>query len=151
MTRTIPPALRVLSLVAGLDSTTLLLMSEHGELPRLDAAIFADTQAEPQHVYDTLEWLTAAVTIPILRISQGNLEADMLTKAASGTAKSQNYPPFFVRKDDGNKGAPLHRRCTSDYKIMPIRRAIRALLGIGPRGGCAASGSSNGSASPWMT
>ena len=44
--------LRVLSLGAGVQSTTLLLMSELGELPLLDAAIFADTQSEPSVAFD---------------------------------------------------------------------------------------------------
>ena len=36
--------LDVLSLGAGVQSTTVLLMSCLGELPKLDAAVFADTQ-----------------------------------------------------------------------------------------------------------
>lgn len=34
--------LRVLSLGAGVQSSVLLLMSCRGELPKLDAAVFAD-------------------------------------------------------------------------------------------------------------
>ena len=37
------PVLNVLSLGAGVQSSTLLLMSCRGVLPKLDAAIFADT------------------------------------------------------------------------------------------------------------
>src|SRR5580693_1262892 len=48
---------RVLSLGAGWQSTTLLLMSIKGELPMLDAWVFADTQYEPEAVYAHLEWL----------------------------------------------------------------------------------------------
>ena len=41
--------LRVLSLGAGVQSTTLALMAAHGEIgPMPDAAIFADTGWEPQ-------------------------------------------------------------------------------------------------------
>lgn len=42
------PRLKVLSLGAGVQSTTVLLMSWAGELPPLDCAIFADTGWEPQ-------------------------------------------------------------------------------------------------------
>ncbi len=49
--------LRVLSLGAGVQSTTLALMIEKGEIPMVDAAIFADTGAEPKAVYDHLDWL----------------------------------------------------------------------------------------------
>ena len=41
------PTLRILSLGAGVQSSVVLLMSIKGILPRLDAAIFADTQWEP--------------------------------------------------------------------------------------------------------
>ena len=53
--------IKVLSLGAGVRSSTVLLMSYHGELPLLDAAIFADTQWEPKAVYEHLEWLKQEV------------------------------------------------------------------------------------------
>ena len=129
---------RVLSLGAGLDSTTLLLLSEHGEVPRLDAAIFADTMAEPAYVYETLEWLMATVRIPIYRVSAGNLEADILAVAASQeklTAGFRGQPPFYVQNAPNldyataDSGGTLWRKCTKDYKIAPIRGKIRELLG----------------------
>ena len=45
----------VLSFGAGVQSTTLLLLSCDGLLPRLDHVIFADTQWEPQAVYRHLD------------------------------------------------------------------------------------------------
>ena len=144
--RTTPPALRVLSLGVGLQSTTLLLMSQHDELPRLDAAFFADTEAEPVAVYETLEWVTAVVDIPIYRVSAGNLGAAVLDTAHRGalgqhlTAGHVGQPPFWV-KNAPNKdyatavsGGALWRKCTADYKIIPIRRKIRELLGVKPIG-----------------
>lgn len=47
----------ILNLGAGVQSTTLYLMSMHGQLPRFDIAIFADTGEEPQAVYTHLDWL----------------------------------------------------------------------------------------------
>lgn len=41
-----PRTVRVLSLGAGVQSSTLLLMAVHGEI-QIDRAIFADTQSEP--------------------------------------------------------------------------------------------------------
>ena len=49
---------RFLSLGVGIDSVTVYRLSEHGILPRLDGAIFADTMAEPRGVYETLEDFT---------------------------------------------------------------------------------------------
>ena len=45
----------VLSFGAGVQSTTLLMMSLAGELPPLDAVVFADTGWEPRAVYAHLE------------------------------------------------------------------------------------------------
>ena len=49
--------LRILNLGAGVQSTTLYLMSIEGLVPAFDWAIFADTQEEPAAVYQHLEWL----------------------------------------------------------------------------------------------
>ena len=65
-----PPTLRLLSLGAGVQSTTLLLMSLCGELPKLDAAIFADTGWEPARVYEHLERITAEAERGGVRISR---------------------------------------------------------------------------------
>lgn len=47
-----PIRLRVLSLGAGVQSTTLVLMAAHGVVgPMPDCAIFADTGWEPKAVY----------------------------------------------------------------------------------------------------
>ena len=51
------PNLRVLSLGAGVQSSTLALMIEKGEIPMVDCAIFADVKGEPQEVYKWLDWL----------------------------------------------------------------------------------------------
>ena len=50
-----PPIMHVISLGAGVQSTTMALMAAHGEIePMPDAAIFADTGAEPKAVYTPL-------------------------------------------------------------------------------------------------
>ncbi|ETA02416.1 hypothetical protein CcI156_10935 [Frankia sp. CcI156] len=49
------PTIRVLSLGAGIQSTTLALLAVEAALPRPDAAIFADTGWEPRAVYEHLD------------------------------------------------------------------------------------------------
>lgn len=57
--------LRVLSLGAGVQSTTLALMAAHGEIgPMPDCAIFADTGWEPAAVYEHLAWLRSPNVLP---------------------------------------------------------------------------------------
>jgi hypothetical protein len=130
----------ILSLGAGVQSTTLLLMALHGELkPNPDCAIFADTGAEPERVYRHLEQLEAIASsygFPIYRASAGNLRLDLL-QATSGYSRRVANPPFFVK--GGAPGNPqskgtLRRKCTGDYKIDVIIQAIRRLvLDLKPR------------------
>src|SRR4051794_37218529 len=84
---TVPePRLRILSLGAGVQSTTVLLLALCGEFPhRLDCAIFADTGWEPKGVYEHLQWLEGKAKeggIPVHRVSAGNLKQDLLDAVA---------------------------------------------------------------------
>ena len=74
---------RILSLGAGVQSTTVLLMSIAGELPKIDHAIFADTGWEPTAVYEHLDWLEGwaiAAGVKIHRVSNGNIRDDAITR-----------------------------------------------------------------------
>jgi hypothetical protein len=131
--------LRILSLGAGVQSSALLLMSIRGELPKIDHAIFADTQWEPKDVYDHLAWLESeakSAGIPVHRVTRGNLRQDAIEfrqhrKSVDG--KRYASIPLFVQNPDGSGGI-IRRQCTSEYKIEPIERFIkRELLGIMPK------------------
>lgn len=120
---TATPTLVALSLGAGVQSTTLALLAEEGVLPKPDMAIFADTGWEPADVYTHLDRLTAALSYPVIRVSKGNLRDDALNP-------DHRYAsvPYFVRNADGSEGMG-RRQCTSEYKLTPIRRKVRELLG----------------------
>ena len=78
------PALRVLSLGAGQQSSTVLLLACHGRIPRFDLAIFADTRWEPAAVYrhlDRLAAIAADTGIEVVRVSRGDIRADALNPA----------------------------------------------------------------------
>lgn len=162
------PTKRLLSLGAGVQSTTLLLMSLHGELPKLDAAIFADTGWEPAHVYEHLAKVTAEAErggVRVIRVSKGNLRDDATDpehRYASIPYFTQGEPgpcrrcgatgrTFLIDTDlpdspgnrlesprkcprcrgtgrDDGKGIG-RRQCTSEYKLAPIGRKVRELLG----------------------
>lgn len=125
--------LRILSLGAGVQSTTLALMAARGEIAPLDYAIFADTQSEPQAVYDHLERLRApgVLPFPVLVVSKGSLRQEILD-ACAGKHGAWGRPPLFVANPDGTAGQ-TRRQCTQDYKLDPIYRKVRELAGIKPR------------------
>ena len=56
-------ALVVISLGAGVQSSTMALMAASGELPRPDCAIFADTGYEPKSVMRYLEFLKKVLSL----------------------------------------------------------------------------------------
>ncbi|RBQ14185.1 hypothetical protein DP939_42200 [Spongiactinospora rosea] len=119
------PALRALSLGAGVQSTTLLLLSAAGVIPRFDVAIFADTGWEPAAVYAHLDRLDGLVgrEIPIRRVSAGDIRRDALDPDHHFVSM-----PLFALGPDGERGM-ARRQCTREYKIAPIKAAVRALLG----------------------
>lgn len=117
------PALRILNWGLGQDSTTIALLAEHGELPPFDAIIWADTQQEPQEVYDTLAWVQPLLTPPVYRVTAGDIGAEVVATLA-GTRGRVAHPPFYIAGH-----GPLKRDCTQDYKVVPIRQQIRRLLG----------------------
>lgn len=120
------PTLRLLSLGAGVQSTTLALLAVEGRLPSLDAAIFADTGWEPAAVYEHLGRLEAALTeagVPVHRVSSGNLRDDAINPGHRYASV-----PYFVLNPDGSDGMG-RRQCTSEYKLAPINRKVRELLG----------------------
>lgn len=123
-----PVSLRVISLGAGVQSSTMYLMACAGELrPTPDVAIFADTQAEPSWVYQQLDYLDSLRAIPIHRVTAGDLgQAVELVPASTGQRFAS--VPFWVKTDDGRGMGKRH--CTHDYKLEPIQREIRRLLGL---------------------
>jgi len=122
-------ALRILSLGAGVQSSTLALMIEHGELPPIDAAVFADVKGEPKKVYEWLEYLKTKITsYPIHIVSWRDLKQDILD-AAKGEYKAFTAPFYTKNTVTGKKGL-LRRQCTNSYKVQPVIQEIRRLLGL---------------------
>jgi hypothetical protein len=121
------PLARALSFGAGIQSSTLLLLSAHGVLPKLDYAAFADPGWERPETYAALERLEREVAepagIPIVRLSAGDIRHDALDPTS-------RFPtmPLFVKNRDGSRGM-LRRQCTSTYKIKVLLAEGRRRLG----------------------
>ena len=116
--------LRILSLGAGVQSSTVALMMQNGLIKRPDAAIFADTHAEPKYVYEWLEWLKTQLSFPVLTTTHGSLKAKVLDEKAF-----ISIPIFSKNQHTGKKGL-MRRQCTREYKITPVNQKVRELLGL---------------------
>jgi hypothetical protein len=120
--------LRVISLGGGVQSTTMALMAVHGEVgPMPDCAVFADTGWEPQAVYRHLDWLIPRLPFKTHIVRRGNIRADTLAREN----KRFITVPFYLKGPNGQEGMG-GRQCTSHYKIEPMLRLTRRLLGKGP-------------------
>ena len=120
----------IISLGAGVQSSTMALMAAAGEItPMPDCAIFADTQAEPRAVYDWLDWLENRLPFTVYRVTAGNLTETIASKRPRGAFRIVPIPAF-VKNPDGQMGGLINRSCTRDFKIDPIRRKVRELVGL---------------------
>ncbi len=119
--------IHVISLGAGVQSSTMALMAAHGEItPMPTCAIFADTGDEPESVYKWLDWLESALPFPVVRVKAGVLsEASTRVRTAKVSGNkylSPGIPAFF--DTNGKKGIGA-RQCTRTFKIDVINREIR--------------------------
>lgn len=114
--------MRVLSLGAGVQSSTLALMMQRGEVAPPDCAIFADTQWEPAAVYRWLDWLEAQLSFPVIRVTAGNLREAAMRRSNVDGGRFASVPWHM-------EGAMGRRQCTREYKLDPLRRKMRELVG----------------------
>lgn len=125
------PRLRVLSLGAGVQSTTLALMAAHGEIgPMPDCAIFADTGWEPRRVYEHLDWLAPKLPFPVCRVRrEGDDLGELAIRIANHPVTRTALPAWFTKDPDGM----LPQQCSKEFKTRVIGRKIRDLLGLMPK------------------
>jgi hypothetical protein len=125
--------MRILSLGAGVQSSTLALMMAANEIESVDCAIFADTQNKPAAVMQWLSYLETLLPFPVHRVTRGNLaESEVKPRGPSkktGKRYLKNSIPAFVKQLDGSVGM-FGRRCTGDFKIEPVIRKLRQLMGV---------------------
>lgn len=130
----------VLNCGAGVQSTAILLAVRDGVLPPLDHAIFADTGWEPKDIYDHLPGLERlcqdmGTQWHVVTIGRSILDDSMVAKLPSQDRKPGERwasMPLFIQNADGTRGM-IRRQCTYEYKIRPIDRKLRELIGLKPR------------------
>lgn len=114
---------QVVSVGAGVQSTTMVLMATHGEItPMPDLGVFADTQCEPSYVYDQLQYIRELAPFPIITVTKSSLVDNLLQNNFS------QIPAFFdATKKRLKKG---RRQCTYQWKIKPVYKGIREYFGV---------------------
>jgi len=124
----------ILSLGAGVQSTTIALMIHKGDLPAIDAAIFADPKEESQSTYNHLKWLIEETknSFPTIVRSRGKLGDDLVNGNGSKSSRFASIPAF--QGDHGNLTGLTRRQCTSEYKTNVVENTIkREIIGLKPR------------------
>lgn len=112
---------QVQSFGAGVQSVALLRMAVNGLIDRPDLVLFADTQQEPQHVYDVME--REAEVCKVAGIEFGIVSAGDL---GAWKENGSIHAPLRTELIGGKERGLLFRTCTDRFKIQPIRRALRA-------------------------
>lgn len=137
-----------ISLGWGVQSFALAAMSALGELPPVDVAIHADTTWERRETYEFAArwtpWLEErGVRVVTVRGNRTDAVVQKNTKAVLLPAftryAEEQYTAFdndgeIVRRLDspiviakaGDPAGILRRQCTSEWKILPIRRWLQA-------------------------
>ena len=127
--------MRVLSLGGGVQSTTLVLMAIKGEIEMPDYVIFSDPGNESRATYEHMGWLESIMAgsgVDYRSVTIGNIYDDILSAIRDKDISRVAQPPFFTK---GGTMVEIHsgqlrRKCTSEYKLIPIDREIRSILGL---------------------
>lgn len=125
--------LRVGSLGAGIQSTTLVLMAEHGEIgPKPDYWLYApvgDARATREH----LKWLAYSnvTTVPIVELDDPEitLRRAIQNRVEQNGQRGISIPAYLSGKKDGQD----RRQCTREFKTDRLTAKQRELMGYKPR------------------
>lgn len=114
--------MNILSYRGGVQTVTIATMCCLGDYPMPDVAIFADPQWESQETYTYTKWFEGWMSkhgMKLTTVTAGSVRNDFLTKPRSAQI------PFYT-----HPSGILTRGCTTEYKVDPVRREIRRMLGL---------------------
>jgi len=121
--------LKILSLGWGVQSWTLAAMAALGEIPMPDYAVHADTTHEMQgtyaHAAKWTPWLEEH-GIPVVTVQAS--EKMLATAEWEKYPENLGIPAYSIELKTGSEGQ-IRRECTADWKIMPLRRFARSIIG----------------------
>ena len=113
---------QVISLGGGKASTSLFLRSLHGEIENpAELAVFADTGAEPQTTYNTIQYLqeyAKQFNVPVHIIKA---EGKNIVDQELDTTTNNGGMPLFTYNEKGEK-MMLRKFCSGHFKRDPLRK-----------------------------
>lgn len=125
--------LRVGSLGGGIQSTTLALMAEHGEIgPKPDYWLYSpvgDAEATREHI----RWLASGnvISTPIIELDDPavSLRQSIINRVEQNGERYVSIPAHLA----GRKAGMDRRQCTREYKTERLNAKQRELMGYLPR------------------
>lgn len=126
----------VLSYGGGTQSTAMLLMALEGMFNGIipEHIIFADTGWEPEGIYEWVEHVNNHIKKKYGREIVIAKSRNIRTEIISTTENEKKFLsiPAFIKHPNGKVGIG-RRQCTNQFKLIPINKKIRELLGYQPR------------------
>ena len=128
--------MKVIALGMGMQSTALYLMSSMRQFERADVAIFSDPMSEHPDTYKLVDWLLGwekendGIPIHIVGKDLGDALLNPI-KTKTGVDFYPSLPTFFKNLD--GQDALANRHCTAQYKIKPVEKKVRELMGLKPK------------------
>ena len=119
--------LKILSLGWGVQSWTLAAMAALGEIPMPDYAVHADTTHEMQGTYQHAEKWTPWLEKHGVKVR--TVQAKITSPTSDSPGKYRIMIPAFTKNLTTTEGGQLNRQCTQDWKIAPLHRFARSIVG----------------------
>lgn len=120
--------LKVISYGGGVQSTAMIVLAVQGQIPNVDAALFSNVGDDSEHP-TTLRYVREIATpwaeahgIPVheLKPVRHGVETTLMNEITKEDSKRDLIPVF------GEKGNPMKRSCTADFKVATIHRWLKA-------------------------
>ena len=119
--------LKILSLGWGVQSWTLAAMAALGEIPKPDYAVHADTTHEASGTYAHAKKWTPWLEEHGVRVRTVSASGSRIGAVSDDSSKAVMIPAFTTNLQGGD--GQIRRQCTSNWKINPIRRFVRSIIG----------------------
>lgn len=119
------PTLRILSHGGGVQTSTLMLMAERGEIDPIDAAVMGDPKNEPKAVYDYLRYISEQTSIPLIVTSKGDILEHVRRSKSAADGRQLVTLPYYM-----GDGGQMMRTCTKSLKIDAVTQQVRTMLGL---------------------